>query len=155
VTASSDEKISGLDVAVHDSLRMRRVQHVGYFYGEIKKAIELHGLACDDVFQRGAVEKFHGDEGFAVFLADVVDGADAGVIQGGGGLRFALETAEGLRIAGNFVGKKFQRDETMKPRVFRFVDDAHASAAKFFDDAVMRDGEVDERRLGFGHARGS
>ena len=33
-------------------------------------------------FKRGAVEKFHGDEGFAVVLADVVDGANAGMIQG-------------------------------------------------------------------------
>jgi hypothetical protein len=155
VTASSDEKIGGLNIAVNDSLRVRGVERVGYFYGEIEKAIELHGLAGDNVFERGAVEKFHGDEGFAVFFADVVDGADARMIQRRRGLRFALETAESLRIAGNFIRKEFQRDETMQTRVFRFVHDAHASAAEFFDDAVMRDGEADERGLGLGHAGGS
>ncbi len=153
MAAARDEKICGFDIAVHDSLRVRGIERIGNFDGEIEQAIELHGFAGDDMLERSAIEKFHGDEGFAVFFADVVDGADARMIQRGRGLRFTLETAQGLRIAGNFIGKKFQRDETMKTRVFGFVDDAHASAAKFFDDAVMRDGEADEIGLGVWHAR--
>ena len=33
----------------------------------------------------------------------------------------------------------------MEARVFGLVDDAHAAAAKFFDDAVVRDSLADER----------
>ncbi len=151
VAAARDEKIRGLDIAVDNSLRMRGVERVGDFDGNFEEAIELHRLAGDYVLQRGAIEKFHGDEGFAVFFADVVDGADARVIQCGGSLGFTLKAAQSLRIAGYFFGKKFQCDETVETRVFGFVDDAHAAAAEFFDDAVMRNGEADERRVGFGH----
>jgi hypothetical protein len=37
-------------------------------------------------------------------LVDLVDCANVGMVQGRGGLRLALEAAQGLRIAGNFVG---------------------------------------------------
>jgi hypothetical protein len=43
-----------------------------------------------------AVEEFHGDERMPLVFADVVDGADVGMIQGRGSLRLALEAAEGL-----------------------------------------------------------
>ena len=61
------------------------------------------------------------------------------MIQRGGGLSFALETAERLRITRNFVGQEFERDEAMEPRVFGFVDDAHPATTEFFDNAVVRD----------------
>jgi hypothetical protein len=62
------------------------------------------------------------------------------VIQGRGGLGFALKAGEGLRIVSDIFRKEFKGYETVEARVFRFVDDAHASAAEIFDDAVMRDG---------------
>jgi hypothetical protein len=40
----------------------------------------------------------------AILLANVVYGADVGVIQRGRGLGFALKTGECLRVAGNFLG---------------------------------------------------
>jgi len=54
------------------------------------------------VFQRHAVEKFHGDECLTVVFADVVDGADVRMIESRRGLRLALETGERLRVSGNF-----------------------------------------------------
>jgi hypothetical protein len=92
------------------------------------------------VLERGAIEKFHGDEGAAVVFADVVDGADVWVIEGGGRAGFAFEAFERLWIVSEIVGKKFESDEAAEASVFGFVDDAHSSTAEFFDDAVMRDG---------------
>ncbi len=86
-------------------------------------------------------------------FADVVDGADVGMVERGGGAGFALEAFEGLRIASEIVGEKFERDEAAEAGVFGFVDDAHAAAAEFFDDAVMRDRLADQRRR-IGHGRG-
>ena len=54
---------------------------------------------------------------------------------------------------GRIFGQEFQRDEAAKLGVFRLVDDTHAPAAEFFDDAVMGDDAVDER-LGIVHVRG-
>ncbi len=53
--------------------------------------------AVDDVLQRRAFQKLHGDEGFAVLFTDVVDGADVGMVQRGGGFGFPPKAFEGLR----------------------------------------------------------
>ena len=143
--ALGDEEVGGLDVAVDDTFGVRGVESVGNFDGKCKERVEFHGAAGNAMLERGALQKFHGDEGLAVFLADIVDGADVGVIEGRGGLGFPFKTGEGLGIFGNFVGEEFQGDKATKACVFGFVDNAHASAAEFLQDAVMREGLADER----------
>jgi hypothetical protein len=44
------------------------------------------------MLQGRAVQKLHGDERFAVLIVNFVNRANVGMVQGGGGLRFALET---------------------------------------------------------------
>ena len=58
-------------------------------------ASSLDGAAGDAMLQRYAVQKLHDDEGLAVCVVDFVDGADVGMIQRRGGLRFALESGPG------------------------------------------------------------
>ena len=125
---------------------------------EREQGLDVQRAARDAVLQSHALEKLHGDEGVAFVLADVVNGADVGMVQRGGGLGFALETAQRLRVSGDVVGKKFQRDEAVQARVFGLVDNAHAAAAELFDDAVVRDGLADHgrangRRAGVGGQR--
>ena len=95
------------------------------------------------MLQRLAVEKLHGDEGLAVFFADVVNGANVGVVQGRCGLGLALKAGERLRVAGYFIGKEFQGHEPMQARVFGFVNHAHAATAEFLDDAIVGNGLAD------------
>ena len=140
VTALGHKNICGLDVAMDDAFGMRSFERVGDFDGKGEQVVHLDRTPIDAVLERLAVEKFHGDEGLAVLLADVVNGADVRMIQRGGGLGFALETGQGLRVAGDVLREKFQRDETAQARVFRFVHHAHSSAAESFDDPVMRNG---------------
>src|ERR1700722_4492124 len=90
------------------------------------------------MFQRLAIEKFHGDEGFAVHFADVVNGANAGMIQCGGRFGFSLESRERLLVSGDIVRKEFERHEAVQAGVFGFVNDTHSATAEFLDDAVMR-----------------
>ena len=56
--------------------------------------------------QDSAVEILHDNESAAVLLTDVMDGADVGVIQRGGSLRFALKTGKGQGIAGQLFREK-------------------------------------------------
>ncbi len=112
------------------------------------KASSSTGFAGDAVLQGRAIEVLHGDEGAAVVLSDVVNGADVGMIERGGGLGFALKTGEGLGIAGHVFGQEFQGDKTMEAGVLGLVNHAHASATEFLDDAVVRDGLVDHWRPG-------
>src|SRR5580692_9842749 len=143
VAALGYEDVGGFDVAVHDAFGVRGIECVGDLDGEGKQSVQLDRASTDQVLQGLAVEKFHGDEGLAVFLADVVDGANVGMVQGGCGLGFALKAGESLGVARNFVGKEFQGDETMEARVFGFVNHAHAAAAKFLDDAIVGNGLAD------------
>jgi len=59
------------------------------------------------MFQSLAIEKFHGDERLPVLVVNFVDGADVGMVEGGGGFGFALEAGESLRVFGDFVGEEF------------------------------------------------
>ena len=107
------------------------------------RIIDLQRPAGNAMLQRHAVQKLHGDEGLAVLLADVVNGADVGMIQRGRGLRFALKAGQRLRIAGNVFGQELQGDEAVQPRVLGLVNHAHPAAAQLLDDAVVRDGLAD------------
>ncbi len=150
VPARGDEQIRGLDVAVHDALGVRRIQRVCDLNAQIEQQIEVERPAGDAVLQRGAVQKLHGDERAAFVLADFVDGADVGMVQRGGGARFAPETFQRLRVLDHIEGQEFQGDEAAQLGVFRFVDDAHSTAAEFFDDAVMAE-SLAKQGLGVGH----
>ena len=97
----------------------------------------------DAVLQRHAVQILHDDERLPVLLADVVDGADVGMVQGGCGACFPPKARERLRVLGQFFGKKLQGDEAVQPRVLGLIDHAHPAAAQLLDDAVVRDGLAD------------
>src|ERR1700747_518592 len=84
-----------------------------------------------------AGEKLHGDELLALFFANFIDGANVWVIQRGGGLRFALEAGESLRIASDFGREELEGHEAVELGVLGLVDDAHPAAAQFFEDVIV------------------
>ena len=100
-------------------------------------SVGVERAAGDLVLESRAFQALHGDEGAALMFADVVDGANVGMIQGRSRLRFAAETTESLRVLCEFFGKKFQSYGSAEASVFGFVDDAHAATAELFDDTVV------------------
>jgi hypothetical protein len=82
------EDIRGLDVAVNDTFRVRGVQSIGHVNRDGQQTFKLHRTASDDVFQSLAVEIFHGDEGFAILFANVMNSADVRMVQCRGGFGF-------------------------------------------------------------------
>ncbi len=91
------------------------------------------------MFQRHAVEKLHGDEHIAMLIVNFIDGTNVRVVQCGGGLGFALEPAERLRVFGYVVRQEFERDKAIEFDVLSLVHHAHATAAKLVHDTIMRD----------------
>ena len=83
------------------------------------------------------------DEVFAFGLIDLIDRADVGMIEGGGGAGLALEAVDGLGIAGELRRKKFEGYEAAKFGVFSLVHHSHAAATELVDNAVVRDGPAD------------
>ena len=143
VSALGDENVGGLDVAMDDVLAVRGVERVGDFDGQAEQDVHFERTSGDAVLEGQAVEVLHGDEGLSIFFADVVNGADVGMVQGGGGFGFAAETLERLAVLGDVFREEFQGDEAIEAGVFGLVDDAHAAAAQLFNNAVVRDGLAD------------
>src|SRR5690348_1458068 len=66
-------------------------------------------------------------------------------------LSFTVEAAQGLRVRRKAVRKELQGNKTVELSIFRFVDNTHPAATKFFDDAIVGDGLADES-VGAGHS---
>ena len=139
MTAIGDKDICRLDIAMNDALAVRRVEGIGDFDPDGEELIQFHRTAVDQVLERLAAEAFHHDEGMAFMLADLVNGADVGMIQRGGGAGLAAKTLEGLRVLGRIFGQKLQGNEAAELSVLGLVDDSHAPAAKQVENPVVRD----------------
>jgi len=140
------KNVRRLNVAVDDPLGVGCIEGIGDFDGERERGIEVHRPALDRVLEGHAVQKLHYDVGLSVLLANVVNGADVGMIQRRGGLRFAPETAQGLRVFGYFVRQKLERNKAIQSRVLGLVHNAHAAATELLDNAVVGDGLPNHER---------
>jgi hypothetical protein len=92
------------------------------FDGERQNQLGFDRLSADAVLQGQAVQKLHGDESLSALLVNLVDGADVGMVQRGGGLRLPLKTAQRLRFLGDFVRagtSKRRSGATRRPRPCR------------------------------------
>ncbi len=143
MAALGDKNVGGLDVAVNNALGMRGVQSIRDLNREREHGFVIQRPSRDEMLQGDAIQKLHGDERLLPVFADFVDGTNIGVVEGGGGPRLPAKAFESLRIARHFLGQELEGDEAAKLRVFGFVNHAHASAAKFLDDAIVRDDLVD------------
>ena len=114
MTRICDENICGLDVSMNNSLAVSRVERVSNLDSQVEHLFQRNGLACDAVFQGLAFQKLHGDEGRAVLLVNLVDGANVGMIQGRSSLRLAVKTSQSLRVFGDLLRQKFQGDEARR-----------------------------------------
>jgi hypothetical protein len=145
VAALSHKNIRRIDIAMKDSVRVRGVESVGDLDCERQQRVHLQRTPPNPMLQGQPFQKLHGDEGFALLAADVVNGANVGVVQRGCSLGLEQKTGKRLGISGNLLGQEFEGDEAMQARVFRLVDHAHPAAPELLDDAVMRDGSPDHR----------
>ena len=65
------------------------------------------------------------------------------------GLGFTLKPAQGLGIAGDFIGKELEGNKTVEPGVLGLVNHAHAAAPQLFDNPVVGDGLADHVEVHF------
>src|ERR1022692_1356212 len=143
VSALRNKNVGRLDVAMNDPFGVSRIQRVRNLDGQRQNQLGFHRSPSDAMLQRHAIQKLHGDEGLVIVLADVVNGADVGVVESGGGASFTSETFQGLRVLRNVIGQELERNETTQFGVLGLVDYAHTAAAEFFDDAIARNGLAD------------
>ena len=126
-----------------DALGTRRFKRVRDLDAELQQGRKFQGAAADAFVERLAFEKLHHDEVLALVLIDLVDRADAGMIQRGGGARFTLKALEHRGVLRHLRGQEFDGDVAAELGVLGLVDDAHAPAAELGGDPVVRDGLAD------------
>ena len=136
-----------LQVAVDDTLAVRGVERVCHLDAEVQERRELDRPPPDPLAKRLPLEELHRDEPLPLVRVDVVDGADAGVVEGGGGARLALEALEGLGFPGEALGQELERHRAAEPGVLGLVDDAHPAAAELLDHAVVGERLADHRKF--------
>src|ERR1035441_3596993 len=102
------------------------VERIRNLDGQRENQFGFHRSPRNAVLQRQPVQKLHGDERLLATLADVVNGADVGMIESGGSTSFTSETFQYLRVSGNVIRQELERNETTEFGVLRLVDHAHA-----------------------------
>ena len=143
VAALGQENICGLDVSMHDALRVRGVKGVGDLDTEIDNLVNLERAARDAVEKGLAFHPLHHDERLAVVFTDVVHRADVGVVQRGGGTRFDAKPFHGMSISHEVFWNEFESNLAPKAGVVSAVNDAHTAGAELVDDTIMRNGFAD------------
>jgi len=89
MSASGDENIGGLDVAVDDAFEMGRFESIGDFNTDVQKLVERQRLPIQMLLEALAVESFHDDKGQRSSVVDVIDRTNVGVIEGRSSTRLA------------------------------------------------------------------
>ncbi len=81
MAATGDEQIRRLDIAVDDPGVVRRLESVGDLDRRRQQQVDIERVPSNTVLQRCPFEAFHHQERAAVLFADVMNGADVGVVQ--------------------------------------------------------------------------
>ena len=81
LAAIGDENIRGLDVAMHDAFRVRRVECIRDSGAQVQSISISSAPVIERVLERAPLQRFHGDEGAAAIFADIVNRANVGMIQ--------------------------------------------------------------------------
>ncbi len=139
--------VGGLEVAVDDSLLVRRLERLGDLPRDGEGLVEGERPALQPLGEVFALDELHDEGADAARLLEAVDRGDVGVLQLGQDLRLALETGEAVGVGGERLGQDLDRDLALQLRVGRAVDDAHPALAERGGDLVGPRREPGERLI--------
>jgi hypothetical protein len=122
-----------------DSFFVGSVESVGDFNADFHTMGDGHRAAVQNLVEGFTFEKFHGDEGAAIAFFDRMNRADAMVVQGRSGTRFAEKTIHCSRVVSRALFEEFQGDAPAQLGVFGFIDQSHAARSQFADDTIVGD----------------
>jgi hypothetical protein len=95
--------------------------------------------------ERLPFHQLHHDERVALVLADVVDGADVGVVQCRRGAGLGAEAVDRLVGHGRVFGDELDGHLTAEPGILPSIHDPHAASSELREDLVVGDGASDHR----------
>lgn len=111
-------------------------------YGDSQQLLELEAGGRNPLAQSLPLHQLEGQKRDAVRLLDGMEGDDVGMIEGGDGTRFALETVEPGGVGEGF-GEHLEGDLALEPGVEGEVDLPHSAGAEKAEHAIVGEGGAD------------
>ena len=127
-TVRIEHDVAGLEVAVHDTLRMSRRQAIRHLHGHQQRFVERERSAIEALLQALSVDQLHGDIGQGFGLSDVVDGGDVGMVERRRGPSLTTK-ALGLVASRLADVEHLEGHVTPESHVARFEHPPHAALA--------------------------
>ena len=138
-----DQDVGRLDVAVHESARVRGVERARDLGQDDAGRLEGQGTAIDHAAQVRPRHEAHGEVEHALLLAAAMDRHDVRVLEGGRQARLGPEARRRVVVLHPLGRDQLQRHGPIQIDVHRLVDDAHAPAIEQSVDPVAgEDGAV-------------
>jgi hypothetical protein len=124
---------------MEDAFAVGSFEGVGELSADLDEAWERGWMASVEAIERLAVQQLHDEEGLAAGFIDLVDGADAGMIEGRSDAGLAVEALEGGGVGSGVAGDELEGDVAAEAKVLGLVDDTHPARADAAQDFVMPD----------------
>ena len=83
---------------MNDPLAVRGFERIGDLHRELQQHLDRKRFAADGMLERLSLQHLHRDEELPLVLADFVNSADVGMVEGRGRARFAMEALHGRVI---------------------------------------------------------
>ncbi len=141
-----EHDVARLQVAVQDAMAMGLGQRVGDVDGVAQGLREGKRARREPLREALALQVLHDQEVDAILLANVIEGADVGVIQGRDGAGLALEALAGLGVIGGLRGENLDGHGAVQAGVPGPVHFPHATRPQRGDDGVRPKARVGGER---------
>ena len=112
-----------------------RPRHLG---AHVRQLLDADGPAGPGR-ERSSLDELHGQKTAVIEIADLIDRDDVGMVEGGGGASFLLETAHRVGVARESGLQQLDGDFASQPGIVREVDLAHAATADERHDVIGPD----------------
>src|SRR5450759_279404 len=137
LTGLGNDDVLWFNVPVNDLVFVRELHRLGDLHGDVNDLLRRQRRVFLNQFLQGrALDVLHDDEIDAVFLTDVVDADDVGVVELSRRPRLAPETLQEAFIGGELFVQDLKGDHPPELEIFRPVDVGHAAAADFLDNPI-------------------
>ena len=114
---------------MNDSSIVSGCQSARQFHAVVQHLAQPHRAFAKAIAQGLALQQLGHDIRRSVVLADVKNGDNVGMVEGGGGLGFLLKAAKPFGIARPVLGQYLDRNVAFQRGVAGAIDLAHAARA--------------------------
>jgi hypothetical protein len=146
VTVSGEKDVLGLQVPVHDAALVRGRESAGDLQREVDRLARVERRPGEPRPQGLSLEELRDGVGDVALDAEIVDGEDVRMRQGGDRLGFPLEARARFRVAREMLWQDLDRDVAIQLRVAGAIDLSHPARAQRRQNLVRAEASSGRQR---------